>query len=234
MYLRQTREVNWLLTGFILVSVVAHGILLLHVSGIYNSRTISYIELSMQSVSQPNTRRLPTPRSRRIPEPKTLATPSSALPTPRPVTVPPPLPPPQLNQVDLPELPDQLNMGQYQVANLAPAPVPAAPQGPTGGEVIQFATAREYFELLNLRINQMKTYPEMARSRHLQGRVKVEFVLGPNGQVSQVKLLKKCRHADLNQAALEAVGKAAPFPVPPARLLKTPVKLRVSILFELT
>ncbi|MCG8565751.1 MAG: energy transducer TonB, partial [Desulfobacterales bacterium] len=72
------------------------------------------------------------------------------------------------------------------------------------------------------------------RSRHLQGRVKVQFTLGPNGRISKLKLARESRHPALNQAALEAVQRAVPFPVPPPHLLKTPMTLRVSILFELT
>ncbi|MCG8568032.1 MAG: TonB family protein [Desulfobacterales bacterium] len=225
------QENNRLLTGFILVSMIAHVLLFLHLSGIYESHAISYIELTMENISRPNARRLPTPRSRRIPDDPKPRTVANTHRPPAPVHIPAPdLPDPLAEQIPLPALPDQMDMGSYHVAGL-PSVGAAAPDM---GEIRQFSSAREYFELLNLRINQMKSYPEDARSRHIQGRVKVQFTLAPNGTISMLTLARKSRHDMLNQAALEAVKKAVPFPVPPAHILKTPMTLRVSILFELT
>ncbi|MDD9302611.1 MAG: hypothetical protein HUK40_09855 [Desulfobacter sp.] len=41
---------NWLLRGFILVSIGIHLVIVLHLTGIYQSRAVSYIELSMQAL----------------------------------------------------------------------------------------------------------------------------------------------------------------------------------------
>ncbi len=227
------QENHWLLTGFILVSIAAHVLVFLHMSGIYESRTLTYIELSMKTTAKADARRLPTPKSRKIPKTTPLATPGAS-PAPARPPMPQPAPgPPPTALPDLPRLPRQMNVDQYRVSALA-MPGPPAPAVASHGEMMQFATAREYFELMNLRINQMKTYPEAARSRHLQGRVKVAFVLASDGSISGLKLVKRSRHRSLNTAALEAVKKAVPFPVPPQNLIKTPKPLRISILFELT
>lgn len=56
-------SVNWLLHGFILVSLGIHVLLFLHMAGIYENRAMSYIELSLQQVSKPSTRDIPSPGS---------------------------------------------------------------------------------------------------------------------------------------------------------------------------
>jgi periplasmic protein TonB len=84
-----------------------------------------------------------------------------------------------------------------------------------------------------MRIHSVKKYPESARSRHIQGRVKVKFVLLADGSLGDVQIVKSSRHKNLDEAAVNAVKKAAPFPKPPSFLFKTPVTLQVNILFEL-
>ena len=59
------RSSNRLLQGFILISLAAHILIILHATGIYQSKALSCIELSLDQTSKPDIRVIPTPRIRR-------------------------------------------------------------------------------------------------------------------------------------------------------------------------
>jgi protein TonB len=98
---------------------------------------------------------------------------------------------------------------------------------------VEFINAKDYFEMLHLRIYSFKRYPESARANHIEGRVKVQFVLSADGTLTDIKILKSSRHKRLDEAAIDAIQRSAPFPRPPSFIFKTPVTLRIDILFEL-
>jgi protein TonB len=228
------RPVNWLLHGFILVSFGIHVLIFLHMAGIYENRAMSYIELTLQQVSKPSTRDIPSPRIRRQQLQKTEVTPIE----PKPFQVPKMKLDPVVtrtptvtnDQIPLPQMPDTVSAAAVPVTGFSAQPESVAD---TTDVQTQFTTARDYFEMLNLRIHSVKKYPESARSRHIQGRVKVKFVLLGDGSLKDVQVVKSSRHRNLDEAAVNAVKKAAPFPKPPASLFKTPVTFQVHILFEL-
>jgi len=226
---------NWLLQGFILISLVIHLFIFLHIAGIYENNAFSYIELSMQQISSPNLRAIPKPRVRKAPpkvsEVKTLQV--NAVNTPRIKVdlVSKPEPVHTHDRIDLPELPDGMDIAGLKVAGLTlqdPAPNVQAHEAE-----IEFTTAKEYFEMLNLRIHSFKKYPDSAKSRHLEGRVKLEFVLLKDGTLTDLKIVKSSRHKNLDEAAFDAINRAAPFPRPPAFLFTPPIKMKISLLFEL-
>ncbi len=227
-------SVNWLLHGFILVSFGIHVLIFLHMAGIYENRAMSYIELTLQQVSKPSTRDIPSPRIRRKQVQKTKVTPID----PKPFQVPKMKLDPVVtrtptvtnDQIPLPQIPDTVSAASVPVTGIRPQPESVVD---TTDVQTQFTTARDYFEMLNLRIHSVKKYPESARSRHIQGRVKVKFVLLADGSLKEVQVVKSSRHKNLDDAAVTAVKKAAPFPRPPASLFKTPVTFQIHILFEL-
>lgn len=61
------------------------------------------------------------------------------------------------------------------------------------------------------RIASKKIYPYSARSKGLEGKVRVRIVINPDGNVSETEILEKSDHEILNEACLTAVKKAAPF-----------------------
>jgi len=235
MALHSHRPVNWLLHGFILVSFGIHVLIFLHMAGIYENRAMSYIELTLQQVSKPSTRDIPSPRLRRQQVQKTTVTPID----PKPFQVPKMKLDPVVtrtptvtnDQIPIPQMPDTVSAASVPVTGFSAQPESVAD---TTDVQTQFTTARDYFEMLNLRIHSVKKYPESARSRHIQGRVKVKFVLLADGSLKDVQVVKTSRHKNLDEAAVNAVKKAAPFPRPPASLFKTPVTFQIHILFELT
>jgi len=102
------------------------------------------------------------------------------------------------------------------------------------GRVGEFVTTNDYFGMVRRKIESCKTYPESAKSRHMEGRVKLQFVITADGNISSLKVVQHTGHTILSTAALNAVKKAAPFPMPPPGLFKGPLHMEITILFELT
>ncbi|MBW2655963.1 MAG: energy transducer TonB [Deltaproteobacteria bacterium] len=88
--------------------------------------------------------------------------------------------------------------------------------------------------MLRLKIESHKKYPDTARLRYLEGRVKIHFMIAKDGRISDLKIVKPARHNSLNKAVLKAVRDSAPFPVPPSNLFKESLKIEITIVFELT
>jgi protein TonB len=228
---------NWLLHGFIVLSLGVHILVFLHISGIYTTSAVAYIELSLDQISNPRVRSLPTPRVREktpdVTREKMVQVKRFHVPRIRIETAVDPEnnDPENRDETPLPQLPEDMDVGGFAVAGLQVQN--PAPQVLPLEEQFEFTTAREYFEMLNLRIHSFKEYPESAKSRHLEGRVKVQFVVSEDGSLADIKVLKSSRYKNLDEAAVAAVKRASPFPRPPAFLFRTPLTMQISILFEL-
>jgi protein TonB len=226
---------NFLLYGFILISMLIHFILFLHLAGILENQTISYIELSMQELSKPDARRIPRPRMRekvsKNSRVKTINVKKIHIPNTRVAGVETHNIDIAHERIDIPRLPGRIDISDFFVPGLnisgqvADAKVHEAS--------VEFTNTQDYFEMLQLRIYSFKRYPQGAKSNHIEGRVKVQFVLSADGALMDIKVIKSSRHQELDDAALDAIKKASPFPRPPAYLFKMPVTLRINILFEL-
>ena len=221
---------NYILWGFILISMVLHVLVFLHVAGIYESRTISYIELSMHQLDKPDIRNIPRPRLRKkspkVTAVKTLQVKKIHIPNIQVTKVEDSKMERDLERIDLPQIPSAMDVSGFSVpGNLSGSLASEAP--------VEFMNAKDYFEMLHLRIHSFKRYPESARSDHLEGRVNVQFVLSADGIVKNIKIMKSSRHKRLDEAAIDAIKKASPFPRPPGFLFKAPVTLSIDILFEL-
>lgn len=62
------------------------------------------------------------------------------------------------------------------------------------------------------RIEQSKRYPMQARAQHVEGKVGVQFLIQPNGQVSNVRVTLPSGAPVLDEAAIQAVQHSAPLP----------------------
>jgi periplasmic protein TonB len=219
---------NWLLRVLILLSVAIHVVIFVHISGIYRSSALSYIEMTLQNISKPATRDIPRPPPRpKAPEPQDPVKKINVVQRPLPRFKPLAMAPVEKN------LPDSLMEG------IAAPDAPQAPgvdstdwtPGPQAGE---FMTASSYLDMLRLKIESRKHYPESAKNRGVEGRVTIRFILKTDGRVENVKIARGSKSRDLNRAALAAVQSAAPFPRPPANLFKGDLPLELTIVFELT
>lgn len=61
------------------------------------------------------------------------------------------------------------------------------------------------------RIAAKKTYPYSARSKGLEGKVRVRVVIDSGGALAGMEILEPCAHEILNEACLASIKKAAPF-----------------------
>ena len=219
------KKPNQLLHGLVGISLAIHLLILMHVSGIYRSNVLSYIELTMQSVSKPSARSIPRPRHRPKeikPEDvkKLKATRSS--PSFRQIKVEPVeknLPDSLMEGIGMPDIPDTPGLN---VANWNP------------GELTDSGdTEANYLEMVRLKIERHKKYPETAKARQIEGFVTVRFVITPQGDILDVEIIKSSGQKSLDKAALKAIHAAAPFPVPPQHLFKGEIPLELTIAFEL-
>jgi len=224
---------NWLLQGFIVLSLGVHVLVFLHIAGIYQSNAISIIELSMQEISKPNHRVIPMPRKRETPpavsEIKTLQVKNVTIPKIKIDPIPKQTVDHSYDRILLPQVPENMNVASFAAAGLS-IQDPAPPLEAT----VEYTTQKEYFDMLNLRIQRFKEYPESAKSRHIEGRVKIEFMVLKDGTLTDIRVIKSSRHKNLDDAAIGALKKASPFPKPPGFLFNPPVTMRINLLFELT
>ncbi len=115
----------------------------------------------------------------------------------------------------------------------------AAPAGggrlPLGKEEVPEAEMDwgPYHRAVWQRIEAHKTYPLLARKRHWEGKVTVDFVIGPGGRLLESRVGASSGFEELDQAALEAVRRAEPFPAPPAMPSDGRLKMEISVNFQL-
>ena len=217
------RKPNRLLRGLVAVSLGIHIVIFMHISGIYNSNALTYIELTLQDISKPSIRSIPRPRNRpKAPQPmdvKRLNITQQRIPSFKPIK----LEPAEKN------LPDSL-VGGISMPDIAAASDLNIAEWSPG----ELDTSCSYLEMVRLKIERHKSYPDMARTKQIEGSVTIRFVITPDGGVRAIKLVKPSRHLVLDTAALNAVKNAAPFPKPPKHLFKGEIPLELTIVFELT
>ena len=222
---------NWLFRSLVGVSLGIHLVVFMHVSGIYRSNALSYIELTMQDVSKPPARSIPRPRHRPKPpnqprDIKRLMITQRSIPRFKPMKVEP-------AEKNLPDslvegisMPDIAGTSGLNVASWNPGVFPQ-----TSGD---YATPHSYLEMVRLKIERYKQYPDMARVSHTEGQVTVRFVITLEGGIREAAVVKSSTYKALDMAALKAVQDASPFPRPPRRLFKGEIPLELTIFFELT
>ncbi len=207
------KKPNWLLRGFVLVSIAVHAVLLFQIAELYRSRDTAYIELEIRD-ARPQARDIPVPPRRRTPTQPPAAPEATPV---RPAPVTPPRPDVAPVQTKAPD---------------APSPEAVAWSMPPG-DPSPYDSAADYAGMVRLKIESHKQYPTAARNRQIQGRVKVSFVIKPDGSLESVSVVDGSRYDTLNQAALAAVRDSAPFPRPPRHLFSGPVSMEIVIVFEL-
>ena len=219
---------NWLLRTLVVFSIGVHALIFARVAEFYSPQALSYIELTLQDNTNPSPRIIPRPRCR----PKK---------PPSPV---------DLKKVKcikrIPDLPKPIRMDPIKTACSNSGECIGGPGAlvqnefglvhwdPNMAPFVEYETAASYLEMVKLRIEREKRYPENARTRQIEGHITVQFVITPEGNIKRAAIVKKSGHAVLNEAALLAVNKAAPFQKPPPRFFKGDVTLTVTIVFELT
>jgi periplasmic protein TonB len=97
-----------------------------------------------------------------------------------------------------------------------------------------FSSSQTYLEIVKLKIEKNKKYPEEAKRNHMEGTVSLKFIITADGDIRNTEIAKSSRHPTLDEAAMKALKDATPFPKPPERFFKGEVPLQISIIFQLT
>jgi periplasmic protein TonB len=73
-----------------------------------------------------------------------------------------------------------------------------------------------YFNKIKQLIESQWEYPELALRYGLQGRLSLEFMIGSNGELEQLRLIRSSGSQVLDEEALRAIKASAPYPpIPP-------------------
>jgi len=120
---------------------------------------------------------------------------------------------------------------QQWVPPAEPASRPSQPTAPPVQDL-----QRQYLAMVSKALQHHKRYPRAARRRGLSGKVVLAFVILPNGQVRETRIVasQSTRHGILHQAALRALEQASPLPPFPKGLKKPLLRVTLPILYELT
>jgi len=225
------RRPNWLLRSLIMVSLAIHMVIFMHITGLYRSSLLTYIELTLRDTSKPPTRSIPRPRHR-TKQPDRIRDVKSLNVTPRMI--------PQLKPIRIEpaerDLPDSL-VERKSILDIPNVPIlDISEWSPDEPDVVSdnYATSNSYLEMVKLKIEKHKKYPDKARIRQIEGSVTIRFLITSEGDVSAAEVVKTSRYRVLDTAALKAVKDATPFPKPPKHFFKGEVPLEITIVFELT
>ena len=195
---------NRLLQGMILVSLGIHALVFMHITGIYRSKALNHIELTLQGD--------PKPFSRTIPRPPQL--PKAEVEPDKPKAF-------QMTPIQLPDV-NQLKIN--------PGDIPISPGHMKG---IGLPTKQDYYEMVRLKIDRQKKYPNEAASMHKEGKVILSFVINLEGVIRNLKIVKPSPYEVLNEAALQAVRDSNPFLRPPPRLFTDDILIELDVTFDL-
>ncbi len=223
---------NRLFLSLIGASLLIHLFIVVHVSGMYKSKQMTYIEMDIHDASKPFIRNIPRPRIREK-QPETFDAKQVYVQQTH-------IPQIKIEPVTRSIIPLDSHIGVSDIAETqnisGVSPLKLSQWTPPQSAVQQtdFMTQKDYFEMVSIRIESAKKYPEIAKKRQIEGRVIVGFIINKDGRVEQTNILKSSGHAFLDQSALNAIKNAVPFPMPPLNLFKEKLKLEISIVFELT
>lgn len=84
------------------------------------------------------------------------------------------------------------------------------------------------------KIDSGKEYPKMALKLEQQGKVEVEFSIQSDGKVEDIHIRKGSGFRLLDDAAVEAIRKASPFPPIPESLKQQKISASITLLFTLS
>ncbi|MDD2886938.1 MAG: energy transducer TonB [Aliarcobacter sp.] len=92
----------------------------------------------------------------------------------------------------------------------------------------------EYLSKLQQLIEQNKTYPKSAKRLNQMGKVNVCFVISKDGQIKDIKVVKKSDFEKLDEAAIEIFARIYKFEPIPEKLNKSSWEITVPIVYQIT
>lgn len=166
-----------------------------------------------------------TPDPPPIPEPETASVPVPVEPASEAVPEPPPSVTPLLT----------LNQAPTQQAVALPraAPAMSAAPVPSTAPTRDRAATTAYTAVLLSWLERYRQYPRLARLKRTEGTVILALTLSRSGSLKAVALKKGSGHAILDNAALDMIRRADPFPPLPATFTHDRLEFVVPIVFAL-
>jgi protein TonB len=120
--------------------------------------------------------------------------------------------------------------------SIASAAVTGPDRGETekeGAKATTDAGMDEYMQDVLRQIERNKHYPSRARTRRIEGKSTIGFTLLRDGSIRPPQVVRSSGHDILDQSALQAVNRAAPFAPLPREQVGDKIVLKVVIVFEL-
>ncbi len=99
--------------------------------------------------------------------------------------------------------------------------------------IVDRGALKGYIGRIQRSIEGAKRYPEASRKAGREGKVKIQFTILRNGEVDDIKLLTRTPYENLNQEAMAAVQRAAPFSGFPDGMLEESLRVILPFRFEL-
>ncbi|MFZ5453853.1 MAG: energy transducer TonB [Thermodesulfobacteriota bacterium] len=90
-----------------------------------------------------------------------------------------------------------------------------------------------YLHKVRSLLEKHKIYPPMARRKHQEGVVVLQFTISADGMVAALGVTNSSGYAVLDRAAQDTVSRIGKFPPIPAELQKSSLKIKVPLSFRL-
>ena len=140
----------------------------------------------------------------------------------------------QSGKADGPQEPQQVAQAGGEGASFGGSGPPSGQRGGASGSGFGAGDAgdeyvKAHYAYIQRRIKKHLVYPAQARRMGLQGTTTVSFIIQHNGEARDIRVVRSCGHESIDQAAVEAVTNASPFPAPPksARII-IPIRLSLT------
>jgi len=158
----------------------------------------------------------------------------------------PDLQPAENPEVAMAALPPEARPEEVKGNNQAAAEMTTAPQAPQVQEsVVAAAPEQGQINISNANaiptwkrqvvglLERHKRYPEAAQARNQHGTVELAFSLDRQGRVTASRIAKSSGSSALDEATLDLVRRAQPFPAPPPEMAGAEVNLSVPIRYNI-
>jgi len=128
--------------------------------------------------------------------------------------------------------------GFGKMAGISPrkiTPVPLSDEHDDGGisEKDMKKILGRFFQRVGKQIARAKVYPDFARRMGYQGKILVAFEIGREGQLLSLSVNQSSGIEILDEAALEAVKEAGPYPPIPEKIQQESIKMKLPISYFL-
>lgn len=141
----------------------------------------------------------------------------------------------ECKEIKLHKFPDTIaeSIRQDNIRSLVVAQLPANAQFPAWYDFGPHDPLAYYLNLVRQQIDQHKRYPLFARKKHIEGLVGLKFVISRDGSVKGIHVVQSSRYSVLDEAAVDAVKNANPFPPFPKEIKISLLTVEVPVSFQL-